>query len=345
MTDAGHRGLTQLDPAAYAPYDDPVSYILDWTDRIWSENGMGLIREMYAPDLVVHGAHGDIHGAEAVVRDSIMTRTSFPTKSGVAEDVVWEPRGRDAFISYHRVLHVGTQDEVSAYGPPTRQASVAHGIAVCLVRDGRVVEEWVVRDEHAVVTQLGFDAEAIAERLAAAAAAVAPPADRFGPPPAAPLHEGDSGPRPDGSSREVEVVAHLFDRVINERMFQDIPELVDRDVVVRTARGRTAVRADGYLRELTRLLGPFPDAVVELRDLAEHVDDFHGHRVSALWRLRGTYDGVPLYGPTTGSVVDVLGTTAFTFRDGRIHREWRVHNDVAVMAQIARAGRAGSDEA
>ena len=47
--------MTSLSPAAHAPYPDPETYILDWTDRIWSGRGMGLIREMYAPDLVVHG--------------------------------------------------------------------------------------------------------------------------------------------------------------------------------------------------------------------------------------------------------------------------------------------------
>lgn len=331
--------MSTLSPAAYAPYPNPETYILDWTDRIWAENGMGLIREMYAPDLVVHGAYGDIVGVEAVVQGSIMTRTAYPTKSGAPEDVVWEARGSDAFVSYHRALHVGSHEGPSRYGPASHASSVSRGIAICLVRDAVVVEEWVVRDEYAVASQLGFEPEAIARRLAADDHGTlgGPVDDQLGPPPASPLLAGDSGPRPQQGRAEAELVLQLFDRVVNQRMFQEIPDFVHKDVVVRGARARTAVRADGYLRELLQLLGAFPDAAVEVRDVAVNSSDFHGTRVAVLWRLRGTYSGAPVYGRPTGSPVDVLGSSMFLLRDGRIYREWRVHDDIAVLAQLARA--------
>ncbi len=88
--------MTIVEPVAFAPYANPEEYILRWTDRIWSGHGMGLIREMYAPDLVVHGAYGDIVGVEAVIRGSIMKHSAFPRRVGTPEDVVWEARGERA---------------------------------------------------------------------------------------------------------------------------------------------------------------------------------------------------------------------------------------------------------
>ena len=37
------------------------------------------------------------------------------------------------------------------YGPPTGRNWVNRGMAHCLVQDNKVVEEWVVRDEFAVL--------------------------------------------------------------------------------------------------------------------------------------------------------------------------------------------------
>lgn len=337
--------MTTLAPAAYAPYGDPEEYILRWTDRIWLEGGMGLIREMYAPDLLVHGAYGDIVGVEAVIRGSVSKRSALPNRSGGPEDVVWEPRGENGFVSYHRALHVGPHDGPSLYGPPTHRSSVSRGIAVCLVRDAVVVEEWVVRDEYAVVEQLGFDPEEIARRIAfssnTVALGTAAAGDRFGEPPANPLAVGESGPRPDDHPAEATLIFELFDRLWNQRMFQLLADLVHPDVIGMSAGGRTVTRTNGYLRELWRLLGPFPDAQIEVRDIAVNTSGFHGTRVAVLWRLRGTYSGAPLYGPTTDAPVEVLGSSMFLLREGRIYREWRVYDDLAVLVQIARARGGG----
>lgn len=332
--------MTVVRPAAFAPYANPEEYIVRWTDRIWSGHGLGLIREMYAPDLVVHGAYGDIVGVEAVIRGSIMKHSAFPRRVGTPEDVVWEARGERGFVSYHRALHVGPHEGPWQYGDPTHRTSVSRGIAVCLVQDAVVTEEWVVRDEAAIVEQLGFDQQATADALAASGnRGVLGHTDSglLGPAPTDPLTHGDSGQRPSTGKEEATLALDLFHEVWNDRMFQRVGDLVHPDVIVHAPGRRTAVRHDGYVSNLLRLLGAFPDAVVEVRDVAVNHSDFHGTRVAVLWRLVGTYGGAPIYGPVTHSPVDVLGCSMFRLRDGRIYREWRVHDDIAVRTQIARA--------
>jgi hypothetical protein len=58
--------------------------------------------------------------------------------------------------------------------------------------------------------------------------------------------------------------------------------------------------------------------------------------------LRGHHSGaVAAYGPLTGAAVEILGSSQFVFHDGRLVRETRIWDDIAVRAQIA--GARGDD--
>lgn len=145
-----------INPASHAPFATPEEYILRWTDIIWDDFGLGRLAEHYAEDIVVHGAYGPIRGMETVLRAALVKKGTFPNRIGTAEDVICEARGDDAFISHHRVFHSGKQEGFGGYGLPSTRQSESRNLAICLVQEGLVVEEWVVRDEFRVVTTLGL---------------------------------------------------------------------------------------------------------------------------------------------------------------------------------------------
>lgn len=321
-----------LSESAYAPYRDPEEFITEWTDRIWVQRGIGLIRQNYAPDSVVHGAYGTVHGVEPVVRGTLMKISTFPNRIGQAEDVVWEQRGNDAFLSSHRVFSSGTHTGISAYGPPTGKDFASRTIANCLYREGVMVEEWVVRDEYAVVQQLGLDPVEVARGLAFSGWEPHAPLD------ADLLDQGDSGVRPDQHRDECAQVLRLVDEVWNQRRLDLTTDFVARDVTCHTSRHRTLTRPAGYQQSLLDLLAPFPDATVEVRDVVSNYSAPHGGlRVGLTWWLRGTYCGTPTYGPVNDCPVQVLGSSQFLLREGKIVREWRVYDEIAILAQILRA--------
>ncbi len=150
--------LTDLSPAAYAPYRDPREDITSWTDRLWIKGALGQIHDHYAPDVKVHTCYGETYDLKNVIGNSIQRMVAFPNRGGGHDDVAWESRGKNAFVSAHKVFNNATHSGPWTYGPATNRDWVNRSMAHCLVRDNKVVEEWIVRDEFAVLQGLGMDA-------------------------------------------------------------------------------------------------------------------------------------------------------------------------------------------
>lgn len=335
--------MTTLQPSAYAPYADPEDYIMSWTDRIWAPRGIGQIREHYRPDIAVHGAYGTIIGNESIIKACLQKNAAYPHRLFTGEDVIWEERAENSFVSSHRIINCGRQEGHWQYGPPTLSNSVSRNIAVTLVRDAMVAEEWVVRDEWAVVEQSGHEVDRVAREIASrpnVGLLGASSGRLLGNPPPVPLIAGVSGQRPERSDTgagEDQRVLSMIDDVWNRHLGQLVDDYFSRDIVIETTRHRTFARESGYKDALDHLFGAFPDARVDVYDVAFNDDPFFGRRVAVIWVLSGTYSGNPLYGPVTDAPVEILGVSHFQFRGDQIYREWRVYDELAVLAQINRA--------
>lgn len=310
-----------LDPVAYQPYADPDDFIREVTDLIWVDRSISYIRDNYEPDSIVHGAYGTSTDRQEVIEGSLMRISATPDRVGQAEDVIWEARGDDAFLSSHLVL--SGQLQTSEH---------SRTIANCLYRRGRMVEEWVVRDTLAGALERGDDLD----ELARAQAFRGYTGSWTQPGPADPLAVGDSGPRPDLYRAEVETVLAMIQTVWNDRDLQKVETFFERDLVLQTIGNRVIIRPEGYRRALLRLLESFPAGQFEVRDIQTNYDvRYAGLRVAVTWKFTGPYNGVPNYGPITGQPVDLLGISQFTLHNGAIVKEVRLWDDIALRAQIA----------
>lgn len=338
-----HDQLAGLDPSCYAPYANPRDYILSWTDEIWVTRALGRLGDHYAKDIKVHTAYGETYGFDTVIQNSVQKMSAFPNGGGGSgEDVIWEQRGPKGFISSHRVLKTGTHTGYWTYGPPTGRDWVSRTIAHCLVQDGKVVEEWLVRDEYAVLQSLGLDPEQVATALAHSSPVTADTIDiqsaaAFAGSFPAPASMGISGRRPARYQAECELVQSMFEQVWNRQRFDLVPTFCNSTVVCHSVRLRRFQGIEGYQQAIIDLLAVFPDARVEVRDIAVAESEDLGLRIAVIWVLHGTYSGVPLYGKPTRKPVKVLGASHYEMRDGKILREWRIFDEIAVLAQIIRA--------
>ena len=315
-----------LDPVAYKPYTDPDDFIREVTDRIWVQRDVSYIVDNYEPDSIVHGGLGTVVGRDGVIEGSLMRIAGTPQHVGQAEDVVWEARGDDAFLSSHLVFSSDEQ-VVGGRSRRIRKRTVAN----CLYRRGRMVEEWVVRDELADVLQRGLDPDEVARGQLFRGYS----GSMTQPPPADVLAVGDSGPRPDDHRAECQMVLEFVEEVWNRRRLHRVPEFMERDLFLHTVGDTTVVRPDGYQRDLLSLVAPFPDGRFAVRDVQTNVDErYAGLRIALLWTLNGTYHGTPAFGPLTGRPVELLGVSQFLVQRGRIVREMRVYDEIALRAQI-----------
>lgn len=315
-----------LDPVAYKPYKDPDDFIREVTDLIWVQRDVSFIAENYEPDSIVHGGLGTTIGRDGVIQGSLMRIAATPQHVGQAEDVVWEARGDDAFLSSHIVF---ASDSHFVDGRERRVRSRA--IANCLYRRGRMVEEWVVRDSLAHCLQTGEDPAEAALQVGFQGYE----GSWTQPPQPDVLTAGDSGPRPDDFRAECEMVLEFLDEVWNDRRLNRVHDFMERDLFLHTVGDVTIVRPDGYQRDLLGLVAAFPDCRFAVRDVQTNFSPrYAGLRIAVLWQMTGTYNGAPHYGPVTNQPVDLMGVSQFLVQDGRIVREVRVYDEIALRAQI-----------
>ena len=314
---------------------DIVDYIVRITHRIWEEKRVDLIYDYYSHNCLVHGARGDTLGREAVIASTVQTMHAFPGRRPFAEEVIWGGDDARGFYSSHRITGTGHNYGYSGYGPPTGKLVHWRTIADCFVKENRITEEWIVRDELSVVRQLGLDPRAVARAVAGRMphsffAEVGAKVERHTagglPEPLAPgADQHDAG----------EQVRQLMHALWNARALGLIYQRFAPNFRCHGTSGRELVGQDDYLQYLLSLLAALPNA----RLLVEHVcvvnDDRGGANVALRWTLIGTHEGFGIYGAPTGRPVWVLGISHFRVSGGLIQEEWTVFDEIALMAQLS----------
>ena len=145
----------------YNASSDLVDYIHGITYEIWEERGVDLIGDYYGADMALYTLGGVIRGAQAVIDNTWATLAAYPDRRLLAEAVVASGTTQAGFSS-HRIFSPMTNLGESAWGPATGRAVTVRTVADCRVENGRIVEEWLSRDNTHLAEQLGLDVLALA---------------------------------------------------------------------------------------------------------------------------------------------------------------------------------------
>ncbi len=319
-------------------YVDIVDYIVRVTHRIWEEKGIGLIYDTYSQDVVIHTSDGHNYGRDKVVADSMKKMAAFPDGRVIAADVIWSGNDVDGFHSSHRIAWTGTNTGWSNYGPPTNRRAARMGVAHCLVKENRIIEEWIAREEMNVIWQLGLNPYDLARKSAAAeaAAGVKPPVPYnlgeiervMGQSTPAPLP-----PKPD--KFEVEnFIRRYYQEVWNWRLFNKVSEYCIPNYQSHVATNRDLYGLGDYKAYILSLMAAFPDLMMYVDHVAFLGDEEKGYRVAVRWWLQGSHTGPGHYGPPTGKRIQILGFSHFLVKDGKFVKEWTLFDEFALLKQI-----------
>jgi hypothetical protein len=147
-------------------YTDIVDYIIRCTHRIWDERDVGLIYTHYTHNCVAYSSLGTVYNREDIVRETIQRIVELPDRRGLATQVIWRGDDVSGFYTSHLVTGTGRHTEYGMYGPPTGRSFVARTIADCMILENKIYREWLVRDNMAMIVQLGIDPVAFARDMA-----------------------------------------------------------------------------------------------------------------------------------------------------------------------------------
>lgn len=124
--------------------------------EVLDRQDFALMEELMAPDVVLHRPAYDVHGAEAAVQRWRAIAKDFLAFSSELSDMIAEGDKVSVRVFHrtkmrpHTFRSRGIAVTLKQEQEVTWEASVQFRF-----RDGKIVEEWVMRDELGILTQMG----------------------------------------------------------------------------------------------------------------------------------------------------------------------------------------------
>ena len=306
-------------------FRDLPDYILGITKEIWEDRGVATLRRYYRPELAVRSPPAVVIGNEGVIAATMATLAEFPDRTLLGEDVIWSGDEDAGFLSSHRLLSTATHRGDGAYGSATGRTLQYRIIADCFAIANQITDEWLVRDQGAIVRQMGIEPKRYAADLIARSkpTPLTPDTDPVGP------YSGTGNDDPWGV-RYGDILTGLM-----AADMASIPLVYDRAVQLEMPGGATGhgwPAADGFWM---RLRSAFPSAEFRIHHRIGREDGLMPPRAALRWSLWGQHDGFGAFGAPTGAPVYVLGMSHAEFGPRGLRREWVLYDETAIWTQIA----------
>lgn len=317
-------------------YVDIVDYIIRCTHKIWEEKGVGLIYTHYLHNCVVHTSSGQIYGRDEVVAGTIQAIAAFPDRRLYGDEVIWTGDDEVGYYSSHRLTHVGHNTGYSAYGPPTGRRVAYNAIANCLVKENRIVEEWLIRDELSLVRQLGFNVPAMVKQMVkldqerGIQTYVPGEVERL---------QGQLPPMimPAQTTEGFDIdyfIRRAFHEVWNWRLLNKIDEYYAVNYQAYMASDRHLYGLGDLKAFILSIMSPFPDIALTVDHVCWTGNAEEGYRVATRWTMMGTHSGPGIYGKPTGKRIRIMGTSHQLLKQEKIVQEWTLFDEFALLKQI-----------
>ena len=146
-------------------WKDLPDYILGITREIWEGRRLQTLLEYYGKDMPVRAPAGVVVGNERVIASTLATLAEFPDRELLGEDIIWSGDEESGFLSSHRLFSTATHSRDGIYGKASGTRLQYRIIADCAARDNAIYDEWIVRDQGAIVRQIGWEPAAYARDL------------------------------------------------------------------------------------------------------------------------------------------------------------------------------------
>lgn len=315
-------------------FRDFPDYIIGITKEIWEDRGIATLHDYYSADIVVRTPASVVVGNQNVIGATLATLAEFPDRELLGEDVIWSGTPEGGMLSSHRILTTATHSGDGVYGVATGTKLVYRVLADCHAIGNQINDEWLIRDQGAIVRQLGWEPKAYAADLImkeggpdAYIKPLTPAIDQPGP------YKG-AGNNNEWGQR----YAHILTRIMRADI-ATIRRDYDRAVQADYPGGVTVHSFSPVENFWMGLRASFPNAIFTIDHQIGRDDPLMPPRAAVRWSLYGKHEGWGAFGVPTGAEVYILGISHAEFGallggEIRIRREFTLFDETAIWKQI-----------
>ena len=310
-------------------YKDFPDFILKITEQIWEGKDVDSISEFYTNDIPVRSPFGVTYGNKPVIDATYSTLKEFPNRQLLGEDVIWNGNDEIGYHSSHRILSKGTHLGKGFYGEPTGRDIYYRVIADCACKNNQVYDEWIVRDQGAMVRQIGYSPEQFARKIIESEGGLSNSSK---------LYDFNSDNNSDyvAENYKNSSVAVKYTQILS-KIFSNDYNYNDYD---RAANLFWPGNKLGHGREdVQEKWNSIKQIFSDIKFTIEHVgfleEPEQNPRISVRWFLEGIHSKSSNdYGEESNKKIFIMGINHAEFNSESIAREWVLFDEVAIWKQI-----------
>ena len=310
-------------------YKNFPDYILKITKQIWEGKDVESIGEFYTENIPVRSPFGITYGNKPVIEATYNTLNEFPNRQLLGEDVIWNGNDDIGYHSSHRILSKGTHLGNGFYGKPTGKDIYYRVIADCACKNNQVYDEWIVRDQGAMVRQIGHTPEQFAQIMIDKEGGIDNAKKLFD---KSQIKKSDYQPEKVKTNSAGEKYSKILNRVFeNDYNFSDYN---------RASNIYWPGNKLGHGREdIAKLWNSLKNIFTEIKFSVEHIgyieEPNKNPRASIRWFLEGMHTkNSDDYGKETNSKLFIMGINHVELNEDGVIREWVLFDEVAIWKQI-----------
>ena len=314
-------------------YKNFPDYILKITKQIWEGKDVDSIGEFYTKDIPVRSPFGITYGNNPVIEATYNTLREFPNRQLMGEDVIWNGNDDNGYHSSHRILSKGTHLGDGFYGKPTGKDIYYRVIADCACKDNQVYDEWIVRDQGAMVRQIGYTPKEFAQIMIDNEGGLEKANKLFDKNDIKPSnYQPEEVKINSAGERYSKILSKVFSKGYN---FQDY----NRASTIYWPGNKI-----GHGREdVAKLWNSLKEILNDTKFTIEHIgyldEPNKNPRASIRWFLEGVHSkDSENYGKKTNSKLFFMGINHVELNQDGVIREWVLFDEVAIWKQILMSG-------
>ncbi len=310
-------------------YKDFPDYILKITEQIWEGKDVESIGKFYTKDIPVRSPFGVTYGNKPVIDATYATLKEFPNRQLLGEDVIWNGNDEIGYHSSHRILSKGTHLGNGFYGKPSGKNIYYRVIADCACKENQVYDEWIVRDQGAMVRQIGYSPKEFATKIIESEGGILTASKLFN-------YETDKSSNYEaerykkGSKAEkyTEILKNIFNNSYKFEGYDRAANIFWPGNVI--SHGR-----EGIKEKWISLKSIFSNIKFTIEHVGFLEEAGQNPRVSVRWFLEGAHSNESKdYDKPSNKKIFIMGINHAEFYSNSIIREWVLFDEVAIWKQI-----------